>query len=364
MIVYVIMFLLSIMLMHIATKAKKQKTKVLFYILSFLPFLLVSGFRYGLGTDYFGRYVYDYSRIYEGIEVKNLEIGFTLLMKGTMFFSEKPFLMFFITAFIISGCIFFAIAKESKDKVLSICVYFLLGFFFDSLNIMRQFLAISIIFIGFLFLIKRKKVFFVLCVLMASLFHSTALIMLVLAFLDYKMLFPCKLFLPCLSVVLALNTKMIDIFEFLLRNTRFNVYFSGKLFKGEISYLFILENLMFYLLMIHCYNKGYVRDKKAVLFINIQSLALLCMCLGSCHMLFIRVALYFSTIQILSVPYFLSKYQKTYAITIGNKTIRINVLKVLIICCMLVAIYRTNFQTNVNEVLPYRTIYTKHWLIY
>lgn len=364
MIVYVAMFLLSVAFMHMATKESNHRKRFLLYVLSFLPFFLISGLRYGLGTDYFRRYTYDYTRMYEGEYVKNLEFGFVWLMKATMAFSPKPFVMFLVTSLMITGFIFSAIVLESRDKVLSICVFFLLGFFFDSMNIMRQFVAISFIFVGILFLVRRKKLSYAVCVCLAATFHSTALIMLVLLVLDYKVLFSPKIFLPLLLVLVLLNTRLMGALEFLLKNTRYNVYFSGKLFKGEVSYLFILENLCFYLLMYRGYSHGYIRDRRASLFLNIQALALLCMCLGSCHMLFIRIALYFSTLQIISVPYYLHHYEKTFVIPLGRKHLRVEWIKVFIICCMLVAFYRTNIQTNVNEVLPYRTIFTKHWLIY
>jgi hypothetical protein len=88
------------------------------------------------------------------------------------------------------------------------------------------------------------------------------------------------------------------------------------------------------------------------------------MCLGTCHMLFIRVAFWFSALQILSVPYFVSRYQKTYLLSGKNRTLRVNLVTVVIVLCMLLAFYRTNIQSNVNEVVPYRSIFIKDFLIY
>jgi len=369
MIVYISMLLLSLACMYEASKQADSKKKYLYCFLAFLPFLLVSGFRFGVGTDYIRRYYVDFSRIIDGQEITNLEPGFYLMLKANVQIADKPYLLFFVCSLLINGFIFFVIAKESKDKILSVCIYFFLGFFFDSLNIMRQYLAISIVFIGYYYLLKDKSkgriIFFIASVIVASLFHSTALITLALLLCNYKVLFSYKWFLPCLAVILALNTRLMSILQFFLENTRFNVYFSGKLFKGEVSYLFIAENLFFYLFLYFLYKKGYVKqDKKSALFVNTQALALLCMCLGACHMLFIRVAFYFSNFQIISVPYFLSHYKKTYTVFIKNKPIHIDIVKTVIVCCLLFAFYRTNIQTNVNAVLPYRTIFTKDWLIY
>ncbi len=365
MVVYISMLLLSVVFMYKAKTQSSLKKKYLYCFLSFLPFLLVSGLRYDVGTDYINRYVYDFNRTYQGYRVPNMEVGFHLLMKATMLVSCEPQLMFFITSLLINGFIFLTVIKESKDPVYSICIYFFLGFFFDSLNIMRQYLAMSVVFIGFYYLLKNKKLLFIVSVLLASLFHSTALIMLVLVFCDYKFWCSPKWFIPFLVAVLVLNTRLIGVLELLLQNTRFDVYFSAKFFKGEISYLFIGENLAFYMLMFWLQIKGYVsKNKKANLFLNTQALALLCMCLGTCHMLFIRIAIYFSVFQIISVPYYLSHCRKTYRLSFRGKPIYADILKVAILCCMIIAFYRTNILNNVNEVIPYRTIFATDWLIY
>lgn len=364
------MLFLSVLFMYLANKQSNLKRKNILYVLSFMPFFLVSALRYAVGTDYITRYVFDFVRMYQGYNVPNLEIGFVLLNKVTILITNKPFLMFLITSFFINGFVFFTICKESKDKILSICIFFLLGFFFDSLNIMRQYLAWSFVLMGYYYLLKNKKLLYILFVLIASSFHSTAIIMLALVVCDFKVIANYKWFITCIIAILCLNTNLMTILKYVLQNTRFNVYFTGEFFKGETSFLFILENLSFYLLMIYIRSKGYIQknDKKANLFINTQALALLCVCLGTCHMLFIRVGFYFSAFQILGVPYFVNSCKKTYMICIKNKLYRFNIIKALVIACMMVAFFRTNIQENVNEVVPYRTIFsydkeifTKHW---
>lgn len=359
------MLLLSVAFMYKASKQTSAKKKYLYCFLAFLPFLLVSGFRYGLGTDYIRRYVYDFNRTLGGYRVPNIEIGFHILMKATMLVTDEPYLMFFITSLLTNGFVFFVVSAKSKDKMLSICIYFLLGFFFDSLNIMRQYLAMSVVVMGFYFLLKNQKLWYVVSVLLAATFHSSALVMLALILFDYRVLCSPKWFIPCLVAVLAINTRMLDLMAFLLKSTRFAVYFDGKFYQGEVSFLFIGENLAFYLLMVWLQSAGYVsKNKISNLYLNTQAMALLCMCLGACHMLFIRVAFYFSIFQILSVPYYLSHCRKTYRLSIGNKQVYLDILKILVLCAMFVAFYRTNIQTNVNEVVPYRTIFTRNWLIY
>ena len=112
-------------------------------------------------------------------------------------------------------------------------------------------------------------------------------------------------------------------------------------------------------------------QKEDILFLNIQALALLVMVLGSCHMLFIRIALYFSVFQIISIPYYISKMPNAQIVEDISKITKdkINLKKIenklpqyataIIVLCFIFAFTRTNILTNTNEVLPYKTILNK-----
>ena len=58
MIIYITMLGVSILFSYISTKYDKI-LKNIFRILSVIPFIIVSGFRYKVGTDYLFRYVPD-----------------------------------------------------------------------------------------------------------------------------------------------------------------------------------------------------------------------------------------------------------------------------------------------------------------
>ena len=355
------MLLSTLFLIYLSNIAKSSKRKKILFICSMIPFLLVSGLRYDVGTDYFNRYAYDYTRILNGIDVSNLEIGFKWLMQFTMLFSVKPFLMFFITSLLIIGCIFKTIEYESKDYCLSVLIFFLGGFFFESLNIMRQYVAIGFTLIGVIFLLRKKRCIFVFFVVLASLFHGSCLIMLVLLFLIEKKYFNPKLVLFICLIIVILNENLMFLPQLLLQNTRFDVYFSGKFFQGDISVLFIAENLTNYILMVYLINNGYIKkdDKKAILYLNIQTLALLAICMASCHMLFIRITSYFSIFQIISIPYFITESKKYIQFTFNKKRVLLNIPKLIVIICYVFAFYRTNIHSNTNEVLPYKSVIKK-----
>ena len=382
MIVYVLMLILSILFLILEKKAKKRWIKIICCIMAIMPFFIVSAFRYDLGTDYTRRYVFDYNRTLQGIDVPNLEILFKAIMKFCIIFTEEPYLMFAITSAITVGFILGTSFKKSQDKILSVCIFLLGGFFFDSLNIMRQYMAMSLVFFGYQFLLKSKKWYltYILTVIIATLIHSSAIIMLVLVFFTKKMLVSWKWVLPVCIIIVLLNENLMNILGLILQNSRFGVYLTGKFAEGEFSYLFVAENLAIYLAMIYIYSKNKKLDNiqtQDILFLNIQALALIVMILGVCHMLFIRTALYFSIslpasiFQVISVPYYISKIPTTEIITdlkkITKNKFKFNrlekymkkIVTAVVILCFIFAFTRTNILVNTNEVLPYKTIINK-----
>ena len=376
MIVYILMLVLSILFLILEKKAKKRWIKILCYIMAVMPFFVVSAFRYDLGTDYTRRYVFDYNITLQGVDVPNLEILFKGIMKFCMIFTEEPYLMFAITSAIIVGFILGTSFTKSQDKILSVCIFLLGGFFFDSLNIMRQYMAMSLIFFGYQFLLKSKRWYlaYIAIVIIATLIHSSAIIMLILVLLNKKMLVSWKWVLPVCVIIVLLNENLMNILEFFVQNTRFSVYLTGKLAQGEFSYLFVAENLIIYLMMMYIYSKNKKLDNiqtQDILFLNIQALALIVMVLGSTHMLFIRTALYFSIFQVISLPYYISKIPVKEVIKDLKKITRNKfkfsklekymkqVVTLVVILCFVFAFTRTNILVNTNEVLPYKTIINK-----
>ena len=386
MIVYVFMLAISILFLVLAQKTEKKKQKILYYVLAGLPFFIVSAFRYNVGTDYVRRYTYDFSTMVKGGEINNLEIGFKLLLKLIILFTNNPLPVFVISSAIIVGLVMATIFTKSKNEIISLLIFFIGGFFFDSLNIMRQYIAVSIILFAYRFLlVKKQKIFYIIAVLLASTFHSTSLIMLGLLFLDKKMIANIKFVLPAAAFILLLNTRLFDIIGFFIQNTRFNVYLTGKLSVGDVSIVLIIENILLYLGMYYIYRKNEKKnliEKEDILFLNIEAITLLVVVLGSVHILFLRIAFYFSIFQVLSLPYFIEKLQvgeliedlkniskNKIGLTKIKAKLKIDLTKieskvkiiitVVVICMFTFHFVRTYIIKDTNEVTPYRSVFAK-----
>ena len=260
MIVYIIMVLISIAFLFLQRIVPKKWQKVTCFILAGLPFFLVSALRYRVGTDYHKRYVNNFNGLLRGGSPDDLalEIGFYILLKLCSFITYEYAIIFIVTSAIIIGFFMYTMFDKSKNPILSVLIFFLAGFFFDSLNIMRQYLAMSIVIFGYRFLLKEKKYYFAyaLCVLIATSMHASAILMLALLVFTKKMLVSPIWVLPCAAVVLILNENLLSLLAVFIQNTRFVPYLTNEFAQGEVSFLFIGENLAFYLLMYYIYKKN------------------------------------------------------------------------------------------------------------
>lgn len=375
MLIYILALMITILLIWILEKkVKSQKVKLLLMILAVVPLFMISAIRYDVGTDYLKRYTNDYISLAHGGAVDNLEIGFKLIVYICLIFTKEPYLLFVVTSFIILSLFFQTIYKKSTNVIFSILIFFLGGYFFASLNLVRQYMAIAFILLGYQFLMsdnKRKAyIGFLACAIIAFSIHSASIVSFVILLLSKKVLVNAKWVLPCSILILFLNEKLMACLSPIIEQTRFNVYLTGNMAKGETSILSIVKNLVIYVWMYGIYvinaKQKIKLEKEGVLFLNIQGIALLMIIAGTIHMQFLRIAIYFEVFQILSVPYYLtimpfkditSKINQKINKDLKEKTIKI-VAYVTILLCFIGMFSYTNILNNDNEVLPYKTIFS------
>mgnify|MGYP004498533401 FL=1 len=373
--IYIITFLITILLVWLAeNKAKSRKNKIILLILAVVPMFFISAIRYNVGTDYEKRYVADYYTLLEGKNVGNLEIGFKAIDYLCLFFTKEPYLLFVITSLIILEIIFEVIYKKSSNRILSIIIFFLGGYFFATLNIIRQYISVAFILLGYQFLMSENKkkayIGFVICAILAFFMHSSSIICFIIILLTKKNIMDARWVIPLSILILILNKNIMVILTPIIKNTRFNVYLTGKFTTGELSILQIVENLIIYLAMYFSYyfekKQGKELDKQGITLLNIQGLALLLTVSGVIHTLFIRMAIYFVAFQIISIPYFFSilqfntitdKINKKLKKNLKTKTVEIIIYSGIVLGFSAMFIY-TNILNNDNEVLPYKTIFS------
>jgi hypothetical protein len=153
-------------------------------LVSIFIFSLVIGLRYYVGGDYVG-YLDDYNsfNIANSFKDSRYELGYYSLMYFLKFLSlSYPFL--FITVSFLQILFVYKWAKNYKYLLPWIVFfYFTTLYLFESMNVMRQALAFSILLFSTIYIQKTQLIRFILFVLLAASFHKSALIFVIFYFL-------------------------------------------------------------------------------------------------------------------------------------------------------------------------------------
>lgn len=84
--------------------------------------------------------------------------------------------------FVMASCCIF-IYRHSKDVVMSVFIIISFPFFYSSFDIIRHFMAISFVLLGYQYVVKQQLVRYVLFLVAGNLFHSVAILFLPLYFI-------------------------------------------------------------------------------------------------------------------------------------------------------------------------------------
>ncbi len=110
------------------------------------------------------------------------EVGFNLLAKAVYRLCgfENYLLLFAVYAVLTIVLMLWALRRQAENYALSVFLFMMFGYYFQSFNTMRYYFALSIALIAMTCLLRRRYAAFVLLIAVAALFHKTALVTLVL----------------------------------------------------------------------------------------------------------------------------------------------------------------------------------------
>lgn len=160
--------------------------RIIFCIAAALMFTFVSAVRFKVGYDYnlYGG-LYFNMKYLELVDIPLIkqEKGFLLPFYILNLANEEYYYAFICTSIVFYPAIFYFIYKNSKHPWLSTAAFLCFGIFFNSLCFLRQFLAAIIMLYAAKFISGKNPLRFMVLCIIASAFHWSALIWLVLYFL-------------------------------------------------------------------------------------------------------------------------------------------------------------------------------------
>lgn len=186
--IYFLTFFSSFIFCAIAEENLKQNKKqiaVFFFVISVLIVSTLAGIRsYSIGTDIttYGNWMFYAARREANLITylkgyPEIDLLYSVLTFFVARFTNSPHWLYFIVGLLIYGFTMNGLIKYNGQ--ISICVAwlcFLFLFYGDTLNALRQSIAMAIVFWGFHFAIEKKYWKYFVVTGIALLFHNTAII--------------------------------------------------------------------------------------------------------------------------------------------------------------------------------------------
>lgn len=331
---------------HIDSKNKETKDKLFLIITFFVLFILVGTRAMNVGND-----TLSYLDLFKKSSIFKMSIldSNTYYEKGYLIFnvllsyisSSSRFFMFAMSL-IFNYAVFKFIKDNSKNYLLSVLMYINLLFFYQSMTMMRQFLALSIVLLfSFKYVKEKNLVKFLISIIVASLFHSTALIAVFIYpiyYLNYNRKRVLIIIIASIFALLSLNQIYPLIASILNKET----YYITMV--GETKLANIISTLIYSIMYIFslCIVKQDKRQKYGFYLYSLLFASTICFVSINMAVLS-RVSQYYAILSIIALPNLINLNLK------NNKTI-INMVIVLfmMLYSSIVMIYRPEWNSAFN----------------
>jgi hypothetical protein len=278
------------------------------------------------------------------------EIGYIYLNKFASHISTHPQTILIVTGIIVTAGYYLFIRKYSKSVYLSVFMFILLGYMGQTMSMVRQCIAMSILFYAYRLIEQKKFILFILSVLCASLFHRTAIVFLAAWFIVKIPLNTKNLIMLTIGTIIlfisfeTLFATSLSLFEL------YAYYENGKYF-GDTRIATILQTGMilgFFVLAL-CVRKN--TGVKAFRNLGYEKMLML-LYAGMCIMilafkfnLFDRIAIYFNVFSIIVIPNTIALIKRSQV----RLFIQLAVLSLLSAYQIIIITYRPEW----NRIYPY-----------
>lgn len=335
----------------------ESKNKAIVVYLTMPVLWFVSAFRnYSIGND-----TLEYLRVFDLVKntdsiflfTDRYEVGYLVLNKMVSFFTSNPVFIIVVSSTIIYIGFSRFIIKFSKNPGFSVLLFILMGYFAQSLNLIRFQLACTFLLFAFEKLSENKNKSFVFIVLFAFLFHKTAIIFLLALPLKYLKLNTKNLSFIGISTVIV-YILFDPVFKYITNLFNYYIdysstaYFDGEIRLASILYFLITISILLFVYFIRNNNEKYFEKSKY------EDFMIMLLFVGACILLLSfkfnlldRVSDYFRVYSIVLIPNILLFVKDKYRRLIYS-----------LLICLLFLVYFSFIHISRpewNNIYPYET---------
>ena len=245
--------------------------------------------------------------IYNG----SYEVGYILLNKIIIFFTDSDFVFKLVISSIIITSYFYFFYKYSENVYLSFYIFYALGYYAQSMVIIRQCIALSVLLFSLKYINEHKLINFSFIVLLACLFHKSAIVFLIsYPLCNIKCTKKNIIILLCVTVILFIALQ--NLLPFMIKT--FYPFYMNLIVTGEGFNYFMLLFAIFILGMLCIQKKEIMESNKPI--IAIYFVGMIIQLFAFNFSLLNRLALYFQFYMMIFIPLFINncKYKKVLLI--------------------------------------------------
>ena len=278
---------------------------------------------------------------------KHTSPGFQLIERGLIALNADVQWLYVVTSLIIMAFVFASIYWQSKDSALACLLFVITSNYFLALNIVSQYMAISICLFACMYVEKQKPLPFFLLVLLAASFHTSALVFLPVYFLPKLRVKPlwCAV---SVAAVFLLVPLLFPLLEKLVRLVmpKYARYFA-KNTVYEFEWFFFAIGAAVFALGTYYWEQGKDRPRYRLwYYANVLGLMALCFAARMPNMK--RINYYFAAPHFLLLPLIIRCE--------ADRRRRI-CLKIVVIVLFIAETVVAVWLLNKNQPLPYQTFW-------
>lgn len=347
MLVYNLNLIISTILIFISRVTQENSKISKYFMLSGISIpIIISGLRFNVGTDFVEYKIW----FYNYADTKSINnIGFNYLIKLIKIFTNDFQVLFIISSIIINVLIFRFIKKNTKYYELGYFLFISLYMYYSSFNIMRQWISIAIFLQALNYAFDKEFKKFLLLMIIASSFHSAALLFLPLYFLMYFK-YTWKTTILLFSLTTIINLKLDTILVYLVNLFGITIFDKYLLYYdtdfatsqgGGFAYIILFVITLSGFIILRKTSKVKIKNFNQQFFL--LTIGLVLSIFSVQNMIFARIQLYLLPILIVTIPnilMYLKKYSKVY-------------IYLLVVLCG-IAYMNRSLINNAGHVLPYQ----------
>lgn len=371
--VYIIATLLSCGFAYLAVRGGGRRLG--WIIASALPLTIVAAARWDVGTDFMFLYhgqilSVEWFRGGGGRELANAlfarcadplakaqeawrcfcleEAGYRWTVEGVVFCGGSIRAFMAVTSLLTGALVFTAVWRQCKSPVLAIYFYVATSNYFLSLNIVRQYLAIAVMLVAVEFVVKQRLWGFVASVIVATLFHRSALLLLPIWFLPR--LKSARPYWGYVAIVIGLGCSFVarPLLEAVLPTLNMGIYlkyFDTCFAKDGFEWFFFAINFAFLALGTWYYDRARATSRYFVVWYWMTVLGTVALAFSGTIPLMKRINFFFAGPQFLLLPeMFAAEENPKFRKWLTVLSVLAFAAETVIAVCVL----------NKNQPLPYR----------